>query len=215
MFRDRLEAGRALAEKLESYRHRRDTLLLALPRGGVPVAYEVARELNLPLDVFLVRKLGVPGQEELAMGAIATGGVRILNDDVVRYLDLTPEAIDAVTAREEEELKRRENLYRENKPGPDVWRRVVILVDDGLATGASMRVAVAAVRRQQPSKIVVAVPIASSQACSELRDIADEVVCAEMPEPFFAVGQGYQTFDQTTDNEVRHLLSSVDRISFS
>lgn len=206
MFRDRSEAGRALARELGAYRNRPDAIVLALPRGGVPVAYEVASSLNLPLDVFLVRKLGVPGHEELAMGAIATGGIRILNEDVVRHLNIPSHLIEMAAAREQEELERRDGLYRGNRPAPGVRNRVVILVDDGLATGATMRVAVAALRRQQPARIVVAVPVASSETCEELRTVADEVMCATTPEPFYAVGQGYASFEQTTDEEVRELL---------
>ncbi len=207
MFRDRVEAGQFLARRLHAYRTCLNTLVLALPRGGVPVGYEVARELRVPLDTFLVRKLGVPGHEELAMGAIATGGIRILNEDIIRQLKIPLDDIEAVAERERGELERRERLYRGEKPPPVVRDKTVILVDDGLATGASMRVAIAALRRQAPAKIIVAVPVASTQTCSELRSLADDVVCAFTPEPFYAVGQGYATFDQTTDSEVQDLLS--------
>jgi len=206
LFRNRVEAGRQLAAKLMAYADRPDVLVLALPRGGVPVAYEVARALDAPLDVFLVRKLGLPGQEELAMGAIATGGVRVLNEDVVRALDLPDEVIDEVTAREQQELKRRERMYRGDRPPPDVRGRTVILVDDGLATGSTMRAAVAALRQMQPACIIVAVPVGAPETCAELQDEADEVVCARAPEPFYAVGVWYGDFSQTTDEEVRDLL---------
>jgi putative phosphoribosyl transferase len=205
-FRDRREAGRLLAERLADYAGRPDVLVLALPRGGVPVAYEVARALDAPLDVFLVRKLGVPGHEELALGAIATGGVVLLNEDVVTSLRIPPEIIGRLEAAERVELARREREYRDDRPAPDVRGRTVILIDDGLATGASMRAAVAALRQRQPARIVVAVPIASASTCEELRDEVDEVICARTPEPFFAVGLWYEDFAQTTDDEVRDLL---------
>ena len=206
-FRNRREAGRKLAEKLAAYANRPDVLVLALPRGGVPVAYEVARALGAPLDVFVVRKLGVPGYEELAMGAIATGEVRVLNDDLVVRLGIPEYLIDAVTAREQEELKRRERLYRGGRPVPDVRDRTVILVDDGLATGSTMLAAVRALRQLQPARIVVAVPVAAADTCRALRAEADEVVCAVTPEPFHAVGLWYEDFTQTTDEEVRDLLT--------
>jgi predicted phosphoribosyltransferase len=206
-FRNRNDAGRQLAEKLAAYADRPDVLVLALPRGGVPVGYEVARALGAPLDVFLVRKLGVPGYEELAMGAVATGGVRVLNDEIVRGLGISEHGIDVAVAREMEELARRERLYRGDRPPPDVAGRTVILVDDGLATGATMRAAVAALREQQPTRIVVAVPTASPDTCEVLKAEADDVVCAITPEPFFAVGHWYEDFTQTTDDEVRELLA--------
>jgi predicted phosphoribosyltransferase len=205
-YHDRTEAGRYLAEKLADYAGRPDVLVLALPRGGVPVGYEVARALGAPLDVFLVRKLGVPGHEELALGAIATGGVRMLNADVVRGLRFPPEVIDQVAARERAELERREREYRGDRPPPDVREKTVILIDDGLATGASMRAAVAALRQGQPARVVVAVPIAAPSTCEEFQDEVDEVVCARTPEPFYAVGLWYEDFAQTTDEEVRDLL---------
>jgi putative phosphoribosyl transferase len=205
-FRDRREAGRVLAGKLAEYAGRPDVLVLALPRGGVPVGFEVAQALGAPLDVFLVRKLGVPGQEELAMGAIATGGVRLLNDDVVRRLRIPAEVIDAATAVEREELRRRERAYRGDRPAPQVRDRVGILVDDGLATGASMRAAVAALRQQQPARIVVAVPIAAPSTCEEFQVEVDQIFCARTPDPFYAVGLWYEDFSQTTDDEVRDLL---------
>jgi predicted phosphoribosyltransferase len=205
-FRDRTEAGRFLARKLGRYAGDPDVLVLALPRGGVPVAYEVARALGAPLDVFLVRKLGVPGHEELAMGAIASGGVRVLNTEVVRLVNVPPEVIDLVAAEEKQELERREREYRGARPPLQVAGRVVILVDDGLATGSSMRAAVAALRRINPHRVVVAVPVAAAETCDELSAEVDDVVCAFTPEPFRAVGLWYQDFAQTTDDEVRELL---------
>jgi predicted phosphoribosyltransferase len=212
-FRNRTDAGRQLAEKLAAYANRPDVLVLALPRGGVPVGCEVARALGAPLDVFLVRKLGVPGYEELAMGAVATGGVRVLNDEIVRGLGILEHQIDAVVARELQELARRERLYRGDRPPPDVAGRTVILVDDGLATGATMRAAVAALRRQQQARIVIAVPTASADTCEALKAEADDVVCAITPEPFFAVGHWYEDFTQTTDDEVRDLLCAEGDLS--
>jgi len=206
LFRDRSEAGRVLAERLKEYADRPDVIVLALPRGGVPVGYEIAAALHAPLDVFLVRKLGLPGHEELAMGAIATGGVRVLNPDVVRPLQIADEIIDAVAQQELRELERRERLYRDDRPPPDVQGRIVILVDDGLATGSTMRAAVAALRQQQPARIIVAVPVGAAETCAEFQSEADEVVCARTPEPFYAVGLWYSDFSQTTDEEVRELL---------
>jgi predicted phosphoribosyltransferase len=206
MFRDRTEGGRLLASRLMTYAGRPDVLVLGLPRGGIPVAFEVARELSAPLDVFLVRKLGVPGHEELAMGAIATGGVRVLNEDVVRGLGIPDEVIDAVAAAEQEELERRQRAYRGDRPAPNVRGRTVILIDDGLATGSTMRAAVASLRRQGPARIVVAVPVGAPGTCMEMNDEADEVVCAHMPEPFCAVGLWYEDFSQTTDEEVHDFL---------
>lgn len=207
LFLDRRDAGRRLAEKIAGYSHRPDVLVLALPRGGVPVAYEVARALNAPLDVFVVRKLGVPGYEELAMGAVATGGVRVLNNEIVEALGIPAPMIDAVAARERQELARRERLYRGGRPPPDVRGRTVILVDDGLATGATMHAAIEALRQQGPASIVVAVPTASPDTCEEMKKKADVVICAITPEPFHAVGRWYQEFSQTTDEEVRELLA--------
>jgi predicted phosphoribosyltransferase len=206
-FRNRTDAGRQLAEKLAAYANRPDGLVLALPRGGVPVGCEVARALGAPLDVFLVRKLGVPGYEELAIGAVATGGVRVLNDEIVRGLGISDHEIDAAAARELQELARRERLYRGDRAPPDVAGRTVILVDDGLATGATMRAAIRASRQQQPARIVVAVPTASADTSETLKTEADDVVCAMTPEPFFAVGHWYEDFTQTTDDEVRELLA--------
>ena len=205
-FRDRTEAGQLLAERLTDYAGRPDVLVLALPRGGVPVAYEVARALVAPLDVFVVRKLGVPGHEELAMGAIASGGEYVLNDDVVEALRIPRHVIEAVSARELRELERRERAYRGDRPAPKVRGRTVILVDDGLATGATMRAAVHALRRLGPARIVVAVPTAAPSTCEEFRHEADECVCNITPEPFHGVGLWYEDFSQTTDDEVRDLL---------
>jgi predicted phosphoribosyltransferase len=206
LFQDRAHAGRVLAARLAAYAGRPDVLVLALPRGGVPVAYEVARALHTPLDVFIVRKLGVPGREELAMGAIATGGVRVLNEEVVRALDIPADVIDATAQAERRELQRRERLYRDDRPPPDVRGRTVILIDDGLATGSTMRAAVAALRRLGPARLVVAVPVASADTCEDLGAEVDEVVCACTPEPFHAVGLWYDDFTQTTDEEVHELL---------
>src|SRR3979490_371785 len=208
-FHDRSEAGRLLAEKVGAYANRPDVLVLALPRGGVPVAYEVARALGAPLDVFVVRKLGVPGYEELAMGAVATGGVRVLNDQLVERLGIPEQLIDAVAARELQELARRERLYRGSRPPPDVRGRTVIMVDDGLATGATMYAAIEALRKQNPASIVVAVPTASPDTCEEMKKKADDVICAVTPEPFHAVGRWYQVFSQTTDEEVAELLAQA------
>lgn len=209
IFRDRRDAGRRLAADLARYAGRDDVVVLALPRGGVPVAYEVARALQAPLDVFLVRKLGVPGHEELAMGAIASGGVRVLNDEVVRALGITADQIEAVTAAEQRELERRERQYRGAQRPPEVRGRTAILVDDGLATGASMRAAAAALRQQSPAWLVVAVPTAAPETCREFQRLVDEIVCAITPEPFYAVGLWYQDFSQTTDEEVRDLLQAA------
>jgi len=206
LFQDRSEAGRVLARLLAKFKNRPDVLVLALPRGGVPVAYEVAKELNAPLDIFLVRKLGVPGHEEVGMGAIATGGIRILNDDLIRQLGIPQRMVDAITAQEEQELQRRERVYRGDRPAPDIRGRTVIVVDDGLATGSTMKAALAALRKQQPAKLVVAVPTAPPETCDSLRADADEVICAVTPDPFLAVGAWYRGFDQTTDDEVRDLI---------
>src|SRR3981189_1608052 len=210
LFRDRRDAGRLLAEKLAAYANRPDALVLALPRGGVPVAYEVARALGAPRGVFVVRKHGVPGYEELAMGAVATGGVRVLNDQLVERLGIPEHIIDAVAARERRELARRERHYRDGRPPPGVRGRTVILVDDGLATGATMHAAIRALRQQQPARIVVAVPTASPETCEAMRAEVDDVVCAITPEPFHAVGLWNQDFSQTTDEEVRDLLARRD-----
>lgn len=209
IYRDRSDAGRTLANRLSRFKDRDDVLVLALPRGGVPVAFEVAQALEVPLDVFLVRKLGVPGHEELAMGAIATGDVRVLNDDVVDYLRIPPRVIDSVAATEMMELKRRELEYRGDRPEPDVTGKTVILVDDGLATGSTIRAAAQALRQQNPARIVVAVPVSAPQTCDEYRIGVDEIICAFTPEPFHGVGEWYDDFSQTTDEEVRDLLEQA------
>lgn len=206
-FKDRTEAGRLLAQKLQNYANQPEVLVLALPRGGVPVAVEVARALGAPIDVFIVRKLGTPGQRELAMGAIATGGVRVLNEDVIRLMGIREEEIAPVAAEEQREMERRERTYRGARPAPAVKDRILILVDDGLATGSTMHAAVAALRQQQPAKIVVAIPVAPLSALQEFASDADEVVCVLAPdEPFDGVGRWYLDFSQTTDEEVRELL---------
>jgi putative phosphoribosyl transferase len=209
-FKNRIEAGKALAERLSAYANRPDILVLGLPRGGAPVAYEVATALNAPLDIFVVRKLGVPGHEELAMGALATGGARTLNRDVIQYLRIPDEVVDAVAEREERELERRERLYRGDRPAHSPRDRITILVDDGLATGSSMRAAVRATRQRQPASIIVAIPVAASETCDDLSAEADEVVCLYTPEPFYAVGLWYEDFSQTTDEEVRELLAKAE-----
>jgi putative phosphoribosyl transferase len=206
LFRNRAEGGRILAGKLKVYANRPDVLVLGLPRGGVPVAFEVAQSLHAPLDIFLVRKLGLPGHEELAMGAIASGGVRVLNEEVIRLLRVPPEVVDMVAVDEQQELGRREQAYRGDRPPLDVRGRIVILVDDGLATGSTMRAAVAALRRMGPQAIVVAIPVAAAETCAEMRAEVDDLVCARTPDPFRAVGLWYQDFSQTSDDEVRDLL---------
>jgi predicted phosphoribosyltransferase len=205
-FRDRFEAGGYLATALSHYAGRPNLLVLALPRGGVPVGYEVAQALHAPLDIMLVRKLGVPGHEELAMGAIASGGIRVISDEVVRALGISERAIAAAAANEQHELERRERAYRGQRSSPEITGKTVILVDDGLATGSTMRAAVAALRAQRPERLVIAVPIAPRETCESLRHEVDEVICALTPDPFLAVGQGYQDFSQMTDEEVRDLL---------
>ena len=211
-FRDRQHAGEVLTTKLGAYAGRDDVIVLALPRGGVPVAFEVARALGAPLDVFTVRKLGVPGHEEWGFGAIATGGVRVLDRNVVGRLGLPDGLIDQVTARERRELERRERVYRGDRPAPALNGKTVIVVDDGLATGSTMRAAVQALRAFGPAQIVVAVPTGARQTCEELRTSADAVVCATMPEPFYAVGQQYEDFSPTTDEEVCALLAAAQRL---
>ena len=205
-FRNRRDAGRRLAAELGGYANRADVIVLALPRGGVPVGYEVASELGAPLDVFIVRKLGLPWHEELAMGAIASGGVRVLDRDLIRVARVSESDLERVTAAERAELDRRERQYRGAEPFPDIRGKTVILVDDGLATGSTMRAGVAALREEGPARIVVAVPVAAPETCDAFRDIADEIICAETPEPFHAVGLWYEDFSQTTDDEVHDLL---------
>jgi putative phosphoribosyl transferase len=209
IYRDRADAGQELARKLEAYRDCKDATVLALPRGGVPVAYEVARELRVPLDVFVVRKLGTPGQPELAMGAIASGGVRVINREVVEALGISREMIEQVAHTEAEELTRRERHYRGVRPPVNVRGKIVILVDDGLATGSTMRAAAAALRQQGAAKIVVAVPVAARSSCATLRAEVDELVCGAVPEEFSAVGQWYSNFEQTSDEEVKALLQQA------
>ncbi len=212
-FLNRTDAGRKLAKALSHYSGRKDVLLLALPRGGVPVAFEIARELKAPLDVFLVRKLGVPGHEELAMGAIASGGIRVLNDDVILSAGISDTVIERVALREQKELERGERAYRGERPITEPAGRVAVLVDDGVATGASMRAAVTALRAKQPSRIVVAVPTAPPGACEAFESEADETVCLVQPYPFFAVGGSYEDFSEISDEEVRRLLDDATRPS--
>lgn len=209
-FKNRREAGQKLASELSVYANRADVLVLGLPRGGVPVAFEVAKALNAPLDLFLVRKLGVPDRPELAMGAIASGGIQVLNQPVVRSLQISDEIINCVARSEQLELERREQVYRGNCPAPKLQDQIILLIDDGLATGATMRAAVMALRDRQPARIVVAVPIAPSETCYELRSEVDEVICPIIPERFSAVGRGYEDFSQTTDEEVQELLQKSE-----
>jgi len=211
IFRNRIDAGRQLAQRLQHFADRNDVIVLALPRGGVPIGYEVPHALNAPLDVFLVRKVGVPGHAEYAMGAIASGGVRVLNDEAMRMLGISNETFEAVVADEEVELKRRETLYRDGRPAPDVQNKTVILVDDGLATGSSMKAAVHALRRLGPAYIVVAVPVGAADTCAALANEADEAICAREPDPFYGVGLWYQDFTPTSDEEVKELLARAER----
>jgi predicted phosphoribosyltransferase len=206
-FENRIQAGRSLGQALAGYAQRPDVIVLALPRGGVPVGFEVARIIDASFDIMLVRKLGTPGQEELAMGAIASGGSCVLNPDIVAAIDISQETIDAAIVKEQQELERRERAYRGNQPPPTVKNHCVILVDDGLATGASMLAAVAALKQQKPASIVVAVPVAPPETVLRLQEEADDVVCLAMPEPFWAVGRWYREFSQTSDDEVKSLLS--------
>jgi putative phosphoribosyl transferase len=210
-FADRADAGRRLASALSEFAGRDDVLVLGLPRGGVPVAFEVARALRAPLDVYLVRKLGVPGHEELAMGAIASGGTRVVDERVVGELGIAEEAIAAVAATEQRELERRERLYREGRPPPAVEGRAAILIDDGLATGSTMRAAAAALRERSPARVIAAVPVAPPETVRRLAPEVDELVCLATPEPFYAVGLWYEQFGQTSDEEIIELLSRGDR----
>ena len=207
MFRDRSDAGRILASRLTHYKGRKDLVVLALPRGGIPVAYEIGKELGVPVDVFVVRKLGVPGQEELAMGAIASGDVRIINYDVVNQFGIDQETIDRVTDKERQELRRREQLYRGDRRPPALAGKSIILVDDGIATGSTMRAAIAAIRQSTPARLIVAVPLAAASTYREISAEVDEIICPETPQSFFAISQWYERFEQTTDGEVRDLLS--------
>lgn len=209
-FKDRRDAGRILARKLSVYADQTDVIVLALPRGGVPVAYEVALALNVQLDIFLVRKLGLPGREELAIGAIASGGIRVLNEDIIRVLSVPEEVINIVARNELQELERREHVYRGSQPALDVRNRKVILIDDGLATGASMRAAVVGVRAQQPARIVIAIPAAAPELCNAFQFEVDEMVCAMTPEPFYGLSRWYEDFSQTTDAEVRMFLEEAN-----
>lgn len=211
IFINRQEAGRKLASRLTKYTDRPDTIVLGVPRGGVPIAYEVATTLHLPLDVFVLRKLGVPGHEELAFGAIGSGGVRVLNANVVEELGITAQDISSVTRAERQELERRERLFRGNRPPLDVHERIVILVDDGIATGASIRAAIAALRQMEPAALVIATPVAPLRTCNLLRPEVDELVCLEMPEPFYGVGQFYHDFSQVSDEEVTELLDRASQ----
>lgn len=208
-FYDRTEAGQVLAAALQHYSDWREVIILALPRGGVAVGLEVARELHAPLDVFVVRKLGVPGHEELAMGAIASGGVQVINDSVVHSLGINERTIDRVAAEETKELARRERFYRAGRPHLEVTGKIVILVDDGLATGATMKAGVEALRKQGPARIVAAAPVAAPETCAEMDELVDEMVCARTPDPFMAVGIWYRHFPQLTDEEVRDLLQTA------
>jgi predicted phosphoribosyltransferase len=212
-YTDRREAGAALAARLAHLKGRDDVVVLALPRGGVPVGYEVACSIDAPLDVFMFRKLGLPGHPELAMGALATGGVRVLNDDIVSWYRIPSSTIDFVAREEQTELDRREHAYRGRRPPVEVRDRIAVIVDDGLATGSTMRAAVQALRTQRPSRIVVAVPVGAPESCRELADVAEEVVCAWEPDEFAAVGEWYQDFTQTTDDEVRALLGAADGVA--
>ncbi|BAZ53978.1 phosphoribosyltransferase [Nostoc sp. NIES-4103] len=212
-FRNRTEAGQMLAKHLTAYANRTDVLVLGLPRGGVPVAFEVAKALNVPLDICLVRKLGVPAHEELAMGALASGGVRVLNSEVVDSLGIDRRLIEEVAAKELRELQRRDRAYRGDRPHPEVKNRTVILIDDGIATSATMRAAIAVLRSQQAQKIVVAVPVAPATTCEQLRAEVDEVICLTTPEPMYAIGLWYEDFSQTSDKEVRDLLAKRSAVT--
>lgn len=212
LFRDRRDAGRKLAQKLTAYAGRTDIIVLALPRGGVPVAYEVALALHAPMDIFIVRKLGLPGHEELAVGAIASGSARVLNEEIIGYLNISEAVIDAISQRELQELERRERAYRGDRPPLHVEGRTIILIDDGLATGASMRAAIAGLRAQNPAHIVVAVPTAAPETCEALEPEVDQMICATTPEPFYGVSRWYEDFSQTTDEEVKMLLEEATHL---
>lgn len=211
MFRDRSDAGKQLARALSAYSEEADVLLLALPRGGVPVAYEVARELHLPLDLWLVRKLGIPGDEEVAMGALAMGDVIVFNEDILQHSAIPEAQVQAVIDREFAELQRRNEAYREGKPAPDVAGKRVILIDDGLATGATMRAAALALRRAKAKEIIVAVPVGTSSACQSLEEVADTIICLAIPKYFYGVGSAYASFPQNTDDEVRGYIEGASR----
>jgi len=209
LFKDRVDAGKKLAKELSKYANRSDVLILALPRGGVPVAFEVAKELNVEMDIFIVRKLGVPGNEELAMGAIASDDIRVLNEDVVSSFHIPDRIIAVVAANELREIERRERAYRKNRPKPEIEGKTVILIDDGLATGATMRAAVEAIKSKSPAKIIVAVPTAAADTCLFFKEKVDEIICVATPEPFYGVGAWYGDFSQTTDEEVCELLDKA------
>ena len=209
IFRDRKQAGELLARKLTKYANREDVVVLAIPRGGVPVGFEVARALHAPLDVFIVRKLGVPWQEELAFGAVATGGVRVLDEQIMESLQLTPEQIEKVTERENKELERRERVYRGKRAALAVKGKLVLLVDDGIATGSSMLAGITALRQLEPAQIIIAIPVAPPTTCARLRKKADDLVCVSMPESFFAIGQFYENFQPTSDAEVCALVEEA------
>jgi putative phosphoribosyl transferase len=210
-FRNRIEAGKELARLLMAYKDRPNVLVLGLPRGGVPVAFEIAQVLHVPMDIFIVRKLGVPGQEELAMGAIATGGTRVLNHRLIDDLGISQNVVDQVSQEEEQELHRRAEAYRGGRPLPQVQGRTVILVDDGLATGASMYAAVLALKLQKPYRIIVAVPVAAPETCDIFEKMVDETICAATPEPFYGVGAWYDDFSQVSDEQVRDYLQDAIR----
>ncbi len=203
---DRYQAGRVLVDLLKNYAKRTDVIVLALPRGGVPVGYEIAQKLSLPLDIFIVRKLGVPGHEELAMGAIASGGITVLNEEIVNLLHISTESIDTIQKSEQEELLRREQVYRGKKPFPELSGKTIILVDDGIATGYTMRAAIAALKQKKPAKLIVAIPVAARSTCDEIAPLVDEIICPMRPVNFYAVGLWYNDFSQTTDEEVMQLL---------
>jgi predicted phosphoribosyltransferase len=207
---DRYQAGRVLVDSLKNYAKRTDVIVLALPRGGVPVGYEIAHKLSLPLDIFIVRKLGVPGHEELAMGAIASGGITVLNEEIVNLLHISTEAIDRIQKSEQEELLRREQVYRGNRPSPDLLGKTIILVDDGIATGYTMRAAIAALKQKKPAKLIVAIPVAARSTCDEIAPLVDEIICPMRPVNFYAVGLWYNDFSQTTDEEVMQLLQQQE-----
>ncbi len=211
LFKDRYDAGRKLSAELTGFREN-NPILLGLPRGGVPVAYEAAKNLGADLDIFLVRKIGVPGREELAMGAIASGGVRVLNDNVINILNISEDSIEEASQKEKEELQRREKIYRDNRPFPSLENKTAILIDDGLATGASMRAAIKALKRHSPKKVIVAVPTASKDTCNEIKADVDEIICAFTPAVFRGVGEWYDDFSQTTDQEVIDLLEDAHSI---
>lgn len=208
-FMDRHEAGKILADQLKQYAKKDTTIVLALPRGGVPVAYEIARQLSLPLDIFIVRKLGVPGHEELAMGAIATGDITVFNDDILQHLNIPKSAIEQVIQFEKKELRRRDSTYRENKPFPSLEGKTIILVDDGIATGATMRVAIKALQQKNPASIVIAVPVAAFSTYEELSRLVDKIFCPLIPHELYAVGSWYENFSQTSDKEVFELLKKI------